>query len=162
LIALLTHRPRSHAGAVWDLGGAHCGIGHGLPPLHSAIRAWIASAAFFVTARGVQSIGQQAPAATEVNAQSSSLAQGASSEAATSPAAPRWTAAASEAVIGPDGADAGGVAGFAASGPGRSGAALDGALEAPAAAPGGGAPFDREAQPHNKRPMIRARMPRGC
>jgi hypothetical protein len=136
--------------------------------LHSATRAWIASAAFFVTTRGVQSIGQQAPAATEVSAHSSSLAHGASSEAATSPAAPRWTAAASAAVIGPAGATgappfAGAVARFPFSGvDGRSGAALEAELETAVAAPGAGAPFDREAQPQRTSPRIRARMPRRC
>src|SRR5207302_5996088 len=98
----LTQRPFSQAGTVWNRGGAQDGNGHALPPEQSATCACSASAAFFVTARGVHIIGQHAPGATRVKAQSSSAAQGASSAVA-SPAAPRWAAAASAAVIGPEG-----------------------------------------------------------
>ena len=165
-------RPFSQAGRVWKRGGAHWGIGHGLPPVHSAIRAWIASAALLVTARGLQSIGQHAPCATLVNAQSSSLVHGPSSEAAASPAAPRCIAAASEAVIGPAGAEGAapvegeGACGAACLPPsgvdGRSGAAFDGRLEATVVAPVDGASFDREAQANASRAIGRARMQRRC
>jgi len=142
--------------------------------VHSCILASIASAAFLVTARGVQSIGQHPPGPTIVNAQSESLAQGESSDPAPSADAPccAVAAAASAAVIGPAGAiaaapvEGGGATGaacFPVSGvAGGFGAAFDGRLAATVVAAGAGASFDREAQPQTSRARIRARIRRRC
>ena len=78
----MTQRFFSQAGQVVCRGGAHEGCGHSCDV--GQVLAWASSAAasFFVTARGLQSIAQQAPGASLVNVQSSSLAQEASSASA--------------------------------------------------------------------------------
>src|SRR5260221_5431403 len=124
-------------------GGMQLGCGHSTFSPQDLACASSASLPLFVTARGTQSIGQQAAGAKRVKAQSASLEQGESSAAAGGSAGAARdcaaaAAAACDAVIGPV-ASARGDTGAAAIGFAAAGAA-SGADGAAAAVPAASSP----------------------